>query len=77
MSSQNRLNPPNQIKIEYCLSKDMVAHALTKALLHDRHWKLTRKIGLESVKHFKSGSIGFLGMSNAGIKRTKAPGDQE
>jgi hypothetical protein len=48
--------------------KDMIADALTKPLIKDRHWQLISIMGMETSKHFLSGSIQIAGTATAILK---------
>ena len=45
------------IILEYCLTEEMLADVLTKALTRERHERLTRKIGICEFGHSQSGSV--------------------
>ena len=42
-----------KVKLVYCLTENMIGDALTKPLAKERHWKLMRKMGLQSMDEFK------------------------
>jgi hypothetical protein len=48
------------IELEYCPTREMIADALTKPLVKDRHWQLISMMGVETSEQFQSGSVGML-----------------